>query len=411
MSKRILSILIPFLMAGVAILSISGTVYGDITYVRSNGTGLSTTTTLDIGTPGTDRLVVVFAGHESTGTNLTGVTVDTKACTLVTIADNPDGLGNHLEMWYIDEDGLGASTGTVTIAITGGDATWAVHAHLYTGVDQSGPTDSGIDNTSASTTTATVTGIDVPANGLVVMGSGEGQDGLTATWTAPLVERIDGGVADPSSGDMADASAVESTQQTNKTYVCTWSGVHNRATAIVAVWRVAVVCDYSYKRQITIDNTKVSGSADFTDFPALISLSGNWLKTTTADPTNGRIENASGYDIIFKASDGTTQLDHEIEEYDGTNGSLIAWVRIPTLDYNDDTVIYMYYGNPCIDSSTENVTGVWNSNYVGVWHLKENGNGSVDEYKDSTQYTNHGQGGEGDSLFVPTQVSGKISYG
>jgi len=388
MSKRILSILIPFLMAGVAILSISGTIYGDITYVRSNGTGLSTTTTLDIGTPGTDRLIVVFAGHESTGTNLTGVTVDTKACTLVTIADNPTGLGNHLEMWYIDEDGLGASTGTVTIAITGGDATWAVHAHLYTGVDQSGPTDSGIDNTSASTTTATVTGIDVLANGLVVMGSGEGQDGLTATWTAPLVERIDGVVADPSSADMADASAVESTQQTNKTYVCTWSGVHNRATAIVAVWPVAGVCDFSYKRPITIDNTKVSGSADFTDFPALISLSGDWLKTTAVDSTNGRIKNSNGYDIIFRDTN-LVQLDHEIEEYDGSAsaGTLVAWVRIPTLDYNDDTIIYMYYGNACISSPTENPTGVWDDNFVGVWHLKETGTGT--RY-DSTQYGNNG---------------------
>ncbi len=244
LGRKILIFLLSFLTASVAILSISGYAYGAITYVRSNGSA-GTWTTLDIGSAGTDRLVVVFAGDESAGTNLSAVTVDGKSCTLVARANNTVGAGNHLEMWYIDEDGLGSSSGIVTIAITGGDSGWAVHAHLYTGVDQYGPTDYGygptdygIDETSASTTTATVTGIDVPANGLVVMGSGQGTGGLTATWTSPLVERIDGGVADPSSADMADASAVESIQQTNKTYICTWSGTFNRATAIVAVWAV-----------------------------------------------------------------------------------------------------------------------------------------------------------------------------
>ncbi|MHC4544674.1 MAG: DUF2341 domain-containing protein, partial [Planctomycetota bacterium] len=140
--------------------------------------------------------------------------------------------------------------------------------------------------------------------------------------------------------------------------------------------------------------------------------SGDWLKTITADPTNGRIENSSGYDIIFKDS-SDTQLDHEIESYDGTasGGILVAWVRIPTLSYNTDTVIYMYYGNTCVSSSQENAYGVWDSNYVGVWHLKETGNGTVDEFKDSTSNVNHGQGGDGTSGYVPAQVAGKISYG
>jgi len=105
-------------------------------------------------------------------------------------------------------------------------------------------------------------------------------------------------------------------------------------------------CDYSYRRRIKIESDEVIGSSDLTNFPVLIRLSGNWLKTTTADPTNGRIENANGYDIIFKDTGGT-QLDHEIEEYDGSasGGTLVAWVRIPTLDHDDDTFIYMFYGS------------------------------------------------------------------
>jgi len=118
-----------------------GSAYGAISFVRANG-DTGTSTTLDIGTAGTDRLVVVFADDESTGISLTNVTVDTKGCNKVTEADNPDGAGNHQELWYCDEDDLGASNGSVTIAIVGGDGGWAVHAHLYTGVIQTGPTDS-----------------------------------------------------------------------------------------------------------------------------------------------------------------------------------------------------------------------------------------------------------------------------
>jgi hypothetical protein len=146
-------------------------------------------------------------------------------------------------------------------------------------------------------------------------------------------------------------------------------------------------CGYSYQRQITIDNTKVSGTSDLSNFALLVSLSGNWLRTTTADPANGHIRSDNGYDIIFKDSGGT-QLDHEIEDYDGSasGGTLVAWVRIPTLDYNDDTVIYMHYGNPCISTSQENVNGVWNTNFRGVWHLGES-SGSA---QDSTSYGNSG---------------------
>jgi len=77
-------------------------------------------------------------------------------------------------------------------------------------------------------------------------------------------------------------------------------------------------------------------------------------------------------------------------------GTLVAWVRIPDLFAGQaNTNIYIYYGSPSITSPTENPEGVWDDNYVGVWHLKETGTGAAGEYKDSTQYANHGRGGGG----------------
>ena len=48
----------------------------------------------------------------------------------------------------------------------------------------------------------------------------------------------------------------------------------------------------------------------------------------------------------------------------------IVWVKVPEISSTDTTIIYMYYGNP---NATDNqdTENVWDSNYMGVWHLKE----------------------------------------
>lgn len=161
-------------------------------FVRSDGAKGNETLAFDIGTTGNNRLVVIWANDESSGTSLTGVTVDGKAATKVTEADNSTGAGNHQELWYIDDDVLGASAGVVNITISGADSGWAFHVHLYYEVHQGGPTDFGIDQTSAAVATITVTGIDCPANGLVIAGWGDGVGGLTiSSQTSPLVTKQD----------------------------------------------------------------------------------------------------------------------------------------------------------------------------------------------------------------------------
>src|SRR3989344_6339485 len=104
--------------AGGHLYSVGGwehsTVADTPTYVRANSTAGSLSTTLDIGSADTNRLVAVFASSEAqSSTALSGVTVDSKACTIVQAAYNTDGLGNRTEMWYCDEDNLGSSNGTV----------------------------------------------------------------------------------------------------------------------------------------------------------------------------------------------------------------------------------------------------------------------------------------------------------
>ena len=117
-------------------------------------------------------------------------------------------------------------------------------------------------------------------------------------------------------------------------------------------------CSWRKRKMITIDHTKVSGT--LSNFPVLINLGGDSDLMNSAQ--------SDGDDIFFTAADGTTKLSHEIESY--SNGALIAWVNVTTLSSVSDTVLYMYYGDP-YSPSQANPTGVWDSNYMAVWHLDE----------------------------------------
>ena len=143
-----------------------------------------------------------------------------------------------------------------------------------------------------------------------------------------------------------------------------------------------VASGYSYYRTITVDNTKVSGSSNLTDFPMLVGGTYSYLKDTG---NGGKVTNSNGYDIEFSSnSDGTGKLDHEIERYVNTSGEVVFWVKIPDLDYNNDTVIYMWYGNSSVTTSQENVNETWNANHKAVYHLKEDPTGGSPQFTDST---------------------------
>lgn len=150
---------------------------------------------------------------------------------------------------------------------------------------------------------------------------------------------------------------------------------------------------WNNRKKITIDHTKVgSGTENEINFPVLISLTG----------LSGI--NANGTDIRFTSDDGGTYLAREIESY--SSGTLTAWVKIPTLSYQYDTVIYMYYGNasatePAADS-TYGKNNVWDANFKGVWHLGETGTNPT--VNDSTSNANNST----TNLSDPT-TSGKIN--
>jgi len=132
---------------------------------------------------------------------------------------------------------------------------------------------------------------------------------------------------------------------------------------------------WTYRKQITIDRTKLSTTATstFSSFPLLFSVTDTDLKYTGS---GGKVASSTGGDILFTASDGTTKLDHELEKYSSSTGETIAWIRIPTLAASSDHTLYIYFGNSGA-SNQQNATGVWDFNYKGVWHLPDGTNLTV----------------------------------
>lgn len=129
---------------------------------------------------------------------------------------------------------------------------------------------------------------------------------------------------------------------------------------------------WGYKATITIDHTKC-GTADSSNFPVLISgtYDGTGSEPDLRHTTHGgKVTSTSGYDICFYSDSGlTTQLDHEIESYNHETGAIIMWVRLGTLHYNSDDVIYMAYGDSGVTTSQEDAAGTWTA-YTNVYHFE-----------------------------------------
>jgi len=131
--------------------------------------------------------------------------------------------------------------------------------------------------------------------------------------------------------------------------------------------------DWSYRKEITIDHTKVNETVSA--FPVLIEVTDSDLASKAQTDAE---------DVAFTDGNGT-KLSHEVEFYNGTDGHLVAWVNVPSLSSTVDTVLYMYYGNAGA-ANQENVTGTWDSNFMMVQHLSE----TSGTHYDSTANDNDG---------------------
>ena len=159
---------------------------------------------------------------------------------------------------------------------------------------------------------------------------------------------------------------------------------------------------WSKKQKITIDNTKVSGSSNLTDYPIMIDediFDAEIFSNTKSDGGDIRASSDAA---------GSTELAVDVVRWDTSGQTGVIFVKIPTLSYNSDTDIYIWYDNSGAsmpaDSDTYGRNNVWVSTYKGVWHLQEAVNTTAGGYEDSTS---NGQDMTGVSMAL-TEVNGKF---
>jgi hypothetical protein len=116
--------------------------------------------------------------------------------------------------------------------------------------------------------------------------------------------------------------------------------------------------------------------------------------------------------IVLTKNNGTTQCPVEIEQWDFYNGKVNLWTKIPTVVFDNDTDIYLYYDSSKNDNDSYvgdvgSTPGkaVWDSNFVGVWHMNQDPSGGASCMKDSTGINNGTPGG---SMTPGDLVDGKI---
>ena len=156
------------------------------------------------------------------------------------------------------------------------------------------------------------------------------------------------------------------------------------AVALIFASGASVEGAFTRRKPITIDPRQVTGPSDLSSFPVLVSL----VDTDLMLAPSGDVTSALGHDILFRAEDDATCggvgtapciLDHEIETYDPSSGTLVAWVRVPVLSTLNPTVLYVYYGDAAVTSPLQNPQGVWDASFREVFHLDEMG-----DHTDST---------------------------
>jgi hypothetical protein len=173
---------------------------------------------------------------------------------------------------------------------------------------------------------------------------------------------------------------------------------------------------YTYQATFTVAAGQVPSAQ--TNFPALIS--GTWADfATTAN--GGRINNtcmqvvgnnstAVPCDLIFTSdAAGTQLLSWEFETWNAATGAANIWVNVPNLA--NGTVIYAWYGQASVTTLQTTPSATW-TNYMAVYHMKENPAGTAPQLNDSTSNGNNAtmNGSALASQQQPGEIDGSINF-
>ena len=121
----------------------------------------------------------------------------------------------------------------------------------------------------------------------------------------------------------------------------------------------AAAADWSkYSESFRVTFSGYTGTETLENFPVLIRVSKN-LNSFNYD----KCKVSGGGDLRFSDANGTL-LQSEVELWD-TEGESLVWVKV--LSLTQGTIITAHYG--CDNPDSVSPSAVWDSHFLGVWHL------------------------------------------
>lgn len=170
-----------------------------------------------------------------------------------------------------------------------------------------------------------------------------------------------------------------------------WLSATATATWIAGSW--------SNRIEITIPSGTVG--ENLSDFPVYVNLShlgSDFFSSVKSD----------GSDIRITTSDGETEVPFELVSID-TGAETGELYFKGTLSSSSDTSFYIYYGNASATAyaatDTYGRNNVWDSGFVGVYHLEEDPGGSAPQFADSS---GSGHDATANNLTSGSSTAGKI---
>ena len=163
---------------------------------------------------------------------------------------------------------------------------------------------------------------------------------------------------------------------------------------------------WSYREPVNI-----SSSSALTNYQVNVTVD-------TASLISAGKMNASGDDIRFTDSDGTTLINYWIESGINTASTKI-WVKVPTIP-TTVTTIYMYYGNTTAASDSD-YDNTFTKDYgetglAGLWHFDDGTSPTADSSGNKNNGTIHGaswvgsDGGQWDGQNVQFSTGNSLRF-
>ncbi|MDP9081610.1 MAG: DUF2341 domain-containing protein [Bacteroidota bacterium] len=272
-----------------------------------------------------------------------------------------------------------ATTGVYSLTVTGGPGGCSSTASV-TPVTTSKPI-----------ATFTATYVSSIATTSTITNTGVNPAGYTYTWT------ITGGTPTTASGSApftvtwaAAGGGTVSLTVTSPTTGC--------STTSTQIFNEA---NYAYSLPLTIN---AGNTTALSNFPYLVSIT-DPLIAISATTCGNKVQypNGTEYDFDFTDANGV-ELPYDIESYNKSTGTLLAWVTIPTLAASGNTTINLLFGSvtaPAHNAAFHKAT--WPSDYQAVYHFNEAAyTGTV------TDGTSNGHTGTNVGMTAADLVTGKI---